>query len=322
MSDNTLISIASELAGTSVSDVVQASHGGNSRVYKVTTPQGPYALKHYPVDKRDRLNTEQRALELMAQHGIDPIPEWFAAQSPYALMSWVDGAVIRAPEEGDIDEAASFLGTLHSVSQKTPVEALPLASEACLSPQSIIDQMEQRVGALMAVAAEDARLKQFLSQRFLPLYTKRFVTAKSTPGFANELPHSERTLIAADFGFHNIMRSPGGQLTFIDFEYFGWDDPVKLMCDFLLHPATPLSGALQKRFYSHAIGIYGEGIAPRFAATYPLFGLRWALILLNEFILERWQARQNARGDMDWGTVKTEQLAKAEAMLNMSEKFE
>ena len=37
-------------------------------------------------------------------------------------------------------------------------------------------------------------------------------------------------------------------LTFVDFEYFGWDDPVKLTADMLLHPGTPVAAELRSRF--------------------------------------------------------------------------
>lgn len=321
-----LKAIASELAGTKVNEVVQASNGGNSRVYMVATAERLYALKEYPTienDPRDRLNTERHALELMHWNGIHSVPELIAAKAPYALMGWVDGFTIKEPKEADIDDAAVFLGTLHHISKKTHAEDMPMASEACLSGQNIIDQLERRVAALMPQTQENPALMSFLSQKFMPAFTKRFMAAKKGYSeFSNELPHAQRTLIAADFGFHNIMRALDGRLYFIDFEYFGWDDPVKLMCDFLLHPATPLSDAMKKNFYNYTLSIYGEEIAPRFAAYYPLFGLRWALILLNEFIPERWVARQNAKGTANWEEVKTAQLAKAEAMLKMSEKFE
>ena len=299
MSNNDLKSIASELAGMKATEVVQASHGGNSRVFMVATAEKLFALKQYPEaahDPRDRLTTERHALELMRWHGIKSVPEWISGRPPYALMTWVDGFIISDPKERDIDDAAIFLGTLHHISKKTPHEDMPPASEACLSGQVIADQLEKRVAALMPAASEDKQLMQFLSGQFLPSFTKRFMAAKKYPNFNIPLPESEQTLIAADFGFHNIMRGLDGSLNFIDFEYFGWDDPVKLICDFLLHPATLLTPAMRKNFHSHMLGIYGESIAPRIAAYYPLFGLRWALILLNEFIPERWQMRQAARG--------------------------
>lgn len=324
MTNSDLQSIASTLAGAPATEVTQAASGGNSRVYKVTAGGKHYALKQYPLaenDARDRLNTERIALELMHKNGVHSVPTWIGAQAPYALLEWINGSIILAPKESDIDEAAVFLGTLHHISTHTDAASVPLASEACLSGQIIVDQLEKRVASLMPYTKEEPRLMQFLSRTFLPLFAKRLMEAKKYEGFAQELPQAERTLIAADFGFHNIMRDANGQLYFIDFEYFGWDDPVKLMCDFLLHPATPLAANLRNAFYNHMISIYGEPAASRFAAYYPLFGLRWALILLNEFIPERWQVRLSAKGDLDWDTVKTEQLAKAEAMLKHSETF-
>lgn len=324
MTADDLKSIASRLLGAPVSAVGHAAGGGNSRIYKVITPEKSYALKQYPSivhDARDRLTTERHALELMHWHGIHSIPYWISTEPPYALMTWIDGEVIKQPREEYIEEAAVFLGTLHHISKKTHQEDMPLASEACLSGQVIVAQLEARVAALMPYTKENPALMSFLSKTFLPTFTKRFMAAKKEPYFSQELPFAERTLIAADFGFHNMMMGADGRIYFIDFEYFGWDDPVKLMADFLLHPGTPLSDSMRANFYNFTLSIYGEQIAPRFTAYYPLFGLRWALILLNEFLPERWQARQSAGNTSNWDEVKTAQLAKAEAMLKMSEKF-
>ena len=57
-----------------------------------------------------------------------------------------------------------------------------------------------------------------------------------------ELPVEQRTLSPSDFGFHNALRRPDGRVVFLDLEYFGWDDPAKMISDFLLHPAL-------ERFY-------------------------------------------------------------------------
>ena len=42
-------------------------------------------------------------------------------------------------------------------------------------------------------------------------------------------------LSPSDFGFHNIL-SHHNNLYYIDFEYAGWDDPYKLIADFILNP--------------------------------------------------------------------------------------
>ena len=136
--------------------------------------------------------------------------------------------------------------------------------------------------------------------------------------FDAELQQEWRSLVPSDFGFHNSLRKPDGSLAFVDFEYFGWDDPVKLTADILLHPGRPLLPPQRLRFRQAAMRLYGgdPAFAARLSAYLPLFGLRWVLILLNEFIPERWQRRVLAGETGSWGEVKARQLAHARDFLS------
>jgi hypothetical protein len=92
---------------------------------------------------------------------------------------------------------------------------------------------------------------------------------------------------------------------------------VKLTADMLHHPGTPLGSPQAVRLRAAALRIYGDdpAFAPRLAALFPLFGLRWVLILLNEFLPERWQ-RRVAAGDADaWDAAKARQLGRARELL-------
>jgi hypothetical protein len=106
-------------------------------------------------------------------------------------------------------------------------------------------------------------------------------------------------------------------LAFLDFEYFGWDDPVKLTADILLDPGRPLKPPQIMRFRRAATRLYGgdPAFANRLSAYLPLFGLRWVLILLNEFIPERCQRRVLAGETGTWRGVKPRQLGLARAFL-------
>ena len=161
----------------------------------------------------------------------------------------------------------------------------------------------------------------------LAIESPKALHAVTTAGFAfdAELPQEWRSLVPSDFGFHNSLRRPDGSLAFLDFEYFGWDDPVKLTADILLHPGRPLEPAQRKRFRQAATRLYGgdPAFASRLSAYLPLFGLRWVLILLNEFIPERWQRRVLAGETGSWSDVKARQLAHARAFLaSLPEKLE
>jgi hypothetical protein len=54
----------------------------------------------------------------------------------------------------------------------------------------------------------------------------------------------------------------------------------------------------------------------RLSAVFPLFGFKWCLIILNEFVPESWRRRQFANGgDLNQANLQLAQLDKAREML-------
>ena len=318
--------IGARLAGARVLEIQRVGGGRNSRVSRITTPKGVFALKQYPPsadDPRDRLATETRALGWMAEQGVDVVPRVIALDraANCALLSWVDGVLVAEVGANDVDQAVAFLGAVERLRRNVDFPSPQLASEACLSGSEIERQIRARMSRLNALDGEPA-LKAFLGREFSRRFEQLLSDAKaqlSSAGlsFATELPVDRRALVPSDFGFHNALRDSRGSLTFIDFEYFGWDDPVKLVADSLLHPGTPMTQAMRSRLRSAMLDIYTNdpGFPVRFAAFFPLFGLRWVLILLNEFHPDRWQRRVLAGDTEGWQQAKERQLHAARAML-------
>jgi hypothetical protein len=304
--------------------------GRNSRIYQVRSGGGLVALKQYPArreDPRDRLSTEAGALDLMVRHGVRVVPHMLAsdAEHGYGVLSWVEGDPVGNPADADIDAAAEFIATVHELRRVPDAAAQPLGAEACLSGTEIVAQLGRRLARLGTVAegvpelgALLDRLDRFLFVDVLP----RAIAGYDAMGasFVVPLPLAARTLCPSDFGFHNALRGPAG-LTFIDFEYFGWDDPVKLTSDFLLHPGMQLTESLRRRFATEALRVFGADgrFAPRLSLLYPLFAVRWCLILLNEFLPERWATRVHAGAELEWRQAKQRQLQRAAEMLQSIE---
>ena len=136
------------------------------------------------------------------------------------------------------------------------------------------------------------------------------------------LKPSLRRLIPADFGFHNALREPGGALRYVDFDYFGWDDPVKLTADFLVHPAMRLDADDRRRFVSSMVAALPEDadFLPRLRRHLPLYALRWALILLNPFRTDR--VATLPQDPTRLHELLTERVAKAPAMTERAARLE
>src|SRR5215510_9778686 len=303
-----------------------ASGGRNSRIYRVRSGERLLALKQYPSlqdDPRDRLSTEVMALRLMERCGVGSVPRVVGVDrgQGYALMSWIEGSQIGEVTDADIDAAAAFLKCVHDMRGKSGAASQPMAAEACLSGVEIERQIRARLRLLGSLRREH-ELIEFISGSVEPELTRRTVDARAAAvaaglDFTADLPQEWRTLVPADFGFHNSLRRSDGSLAFVDFEYFGWDDPVKLVADILLHPGWPLPQPQRVRFRAAATRLYGDDplFGARLQAYLPLFALRWVLILLNEFVPTRWQRRVRAGEAASWEDAKARQLARARAFL-------
>ena len=320
--------VAQGLVGGAVRVRHLVSGGRNSRIFRVDSAERAYALKHYPSregDPRDRLATEVGALRLMEHYRLDVVPRVVGvdADRGYALLSWIDGAEVLEPTEIDVDAAVAFLSAIHALRHTAWAAEQPLASEACLSGDEIERQIAARLERLEGLCAAEPDLAAFLGQSVRPACLRLLAGAHAKMAaaaldFMAELPEERRSLVPSDFGFHNSLRRSDGSLAFVDFEYFGWDDPVKLTADILLHPGRTLTPPQRHRFRDLAVGLYGGGdpaFAERLAALLPLFGLRWVLILLNEFVPERWRRRVAAGVTDDWAEAKRRQLAQAREFL-------
>jgi len=325
---------ASALLNCDVQSLEAVRGGGNNQTYKAICQDGSaYAFKVYGRSDevpRDRMGAEVGGLEFLERYNVSAVPHVIAHDSKagFAAFEWIDGEAINPPSVMDVDAALRFMAELQALSSVDGTERLPLASAATLSGEAVLAQIESRLSRFSAIGTDDdddisAEARDFLSGDFASVRDGAVINARlryteAGLDIAAELARSNWALSPSDFGFHNALRRANGRVAFIDFEYFGWDDPVKMVSDFLLHPGMNLSRPLKKRFYDGAGSVFVAGDAKyqtRFDALYPLYGLCWCLIMLNEFLPEVWARRSAAAGGLNPNRVLTVQLNKAQRML-------
>ncbi|MBF0180428.1 MAG: aminoglycoside phosphotransferase family protein [Magnetococcales bacterium] len=321
ISDNTLQKIARRLTGQPEARLVPVRGGGNSRLMRVETRTGRFALKHHlrqAHDPRDRQKTETRALTFLHAHGVTEVPQVIALDREHGctLLEWIDGEPVSGATTAEVDMALELIRKLYALRESPKARRLPLASAACLSPVMLLDQVGTRMDRLFPVLPKHPELAAFVYKELLP-FADRSLGAMVRHSPVEELPPALRLPSPSDFGFHNALRRPDGRIIFLDFEYFGWDDPVKLTCDFLMHPGMDLDATLREYFANGMREICREDAAfeERLAGYLPLLGVCWCMIMLNEFLREGWKRRAFAGAREMRSDARTRQLAKARALL-------
>ncbi len=312
--------MAQSLLPSAVDRVASAGSGANSHVYRVECEGAVYALKQYPrldKDPRPRQETEWRALTFMRLHGMENVPRAIKRSDDgrFTLLDWVEGRPIDKYSDDDLTALIRFVIGVFKLSEKEGAQDFGPASEACLSTEDIIVQVSFRLRQLRDVPFLGDFIEGNLRTAFeyLSARTKRSRTAGAVVS-------QHRRLVPADTGFHNALRQRHtGRLVFLDFDYFGWDDPVKLASDIMLHPAMLLEKheAIRVAMVLGAAVPEDRAFRDRLQDRLKLLALRWALIVLKPFA-----AAAGAVSGAEFPAVEIERrLALANQILDAADKI-
>jgi Phosphotransferase enzyme family len=318
--------VARQLCAAPVRSISEVRRGGNSRIFRIETAGARYALKKYPAgDNRNRLEAEVNAMRFFERKGIGRTPQVVAVapEQRFALLSWIDGEAVDVVADDDIAEFAAFQIALDRGIDEQARTEIGEAAEACLSGPRILAQIERRYARLAAVKHDVPEFAPFFDDVLVPSLRRFEATAARSYrqlGFdlGEDLAPQFRTLIPSDMGAHNALRAPDGKLCFLDFEYFGWDDPLTSIANFVMHPGMQLSERQKAAYRQAMLGHFGRHAeAHRLPALMPLYGLRWCAIILGELLPERWKHRleSNAATVDSWDRVRREQIGKAKRLM-------
>ena len=308
--------------------------GGNNRAYRVEADGRVLLAKRYfmhPADTRDRLNAEFSFLDYARKVSIDCVPSPFvkANETGIALYDYLEGRKIAQNElhASHIDQARDFFLALNDPIKRTQAAALANASEACFSigdQLKLIQQRVDRLSDICAVSEINARAIVFASrmrQHWTELRTRTLAECHSQ-GLdpAETLASADRCISPSDFGFHNALLTPRGRVSFIDFEYAGWDDPAKMICDFFSQPAVPVPFEYFESLLSSILPIVpgARAFAARTRILLPVFRMKWCCIVMNDFLPDTLRRRKFADPTLDDAARKQAQLDKAQRLLHLS----
>ncbi len=323
-----VVDYASPLAGWPVRSVLPVRRGGNNRVFQLIGDQHRALLKFYDAPeagRQDRLKQEYAALKFLSGLGFGEVAQPIATdfERRCAIYEWIDGVAPHGAGPAEVDQMAKFFIRLQQVRGRDGASGLAGASAHCYSPSMVAEQVGARLDRLVASISPETEIAAFIDDSLKPAATRsierlRSGCAAAGIAFDEPMPLELRALSPSDFGTHNALRRPDGRLAFVDFEYFGWDDPAKAVADVMLHPGMSLTESLGHRYRTQveqALRTSDPSFSRRLDLFFPSMVVLWCLILLNEFLPERWTRRVLAGVADERDIVQARQLNKARQLL-------
>jgi thiamine kinase-like enzyme len=310
----------------------QLAGGANNRVFRVDMPGACVLLKAYfqhAADPRNRLGTEFAFASFAWENGVRVLPRPLACDSQHrlGLYEFVPGRQLLPQEVTPalVRQALDFYRHLNRCRWLPGACALPQASEACFSIADHLRCVERRLHKLRGM--EHASQVQSMAARFVQDElsavwrgvadaVRRQASELGLP-LENAIASQDRCLSPSDFGFHNAILSGDHLLRFIDFEYAGWDDPGKMVCDFFCQPAVPVPLDYYDMFVEAVVSDLSEPElhAQRMALLLPVYRVKWCCIMLNDFLPTGRARRHFARSDVEQEERYAAQLDKVRCAL-------
>lgn len=239
------------ISSSAVVDFSRISGGGNNRLFKaVTENRNKFLVKEYFPDDRKRLQREYSALEFLHKSGFSdvPTPHFADETQNYAIYSFEDGETAdpKSFTNTEIESVVVFLNKLQRIKPDKKngakfTDALFVSRSLDEYADTVLfkfDKFEEslksgEINPKVAKLVETYPLEEIVKGTIGKLRNDSF-TGKLFKSIKSE----DMRLSPVDFGPHNMIMRKNGEPCFIDFEYFGWDDPVKIVANFLTHEGS------------------------------------------------------------------------------------
>lgn len=217
-----------EILGLSI-EMPPTCRGGNSTITRITWNGMEFAVKDYSSrrDAHERMRREVNGLRFLEQAGLYQFPRLCGLSygQKKTILTWITGHPPQA-DYASLQAMIAVLQELHVASHRTSPTSIGPAADALVESPDIARQVEFRGTRLQK--SKNVDVADFGTEL---LSTLQAINSRVCSGVAHV------TLSPSDFGCHNMLVDAAtNRHTFLDLEFFGWDDAHKLTVDTLLHP--------------------------------------------------------------------------------------
>jgi thiamine kinase-like enzyme len=305
--EENIVKILSQLRIES-SSLTRLKKGRNSRVWKIFSNSIPLVVKEYGngEDSILRLQREFSFLKYLKDIGIKNVPEpiKFNTENRIGIYSFLEGEEVDVIEDAHVIQCAKFIHQINDKYFLRKAKSLHNASEAFFCLEDHLKCVESRLKTLSHIKIESDIHRSailFVDQILFPEFKKIksiILNTSDSKNLRKVISSEERIISPSDFGFHNILISSKG-ISFLDFEYAGWDDCAKTINDFCCQPERPISLSQHAIFLNELNSFFRINyLEQRVSVLKSLYKLKWCCILLNEFKKEVYDRRVHSGGEI------------------------
>ncbi|MCL5409855.1 MAG: phosphotransferase [Patescibacteria group bacterium] len=319
-----------------VKNATEVKKGYSNRLFCLTTTKGIKLLaKFYSPDSNHGLQREFTAFKFLRDNSITSVPQAILKNThfQFGVYSFEKGKTksIKEYSRRDLDQMLNFIVQLQSFKPEVVKVRFLTAYGACLS---IKDYAEWSYSYLNRFLRADSTYKKYVFsdnnltepsiKELVDKTVKNITTSLSNEEFTKPISNHEKRLNPSDFGAHNILLRPDRSLCFVDFEDFGWDDPIRIIADFIAHDQTRSLADNDKKYfidsYKERVNL-SKGDSKRLAIAIKLTKLQWLTYHLAAFTSEVITRKKFAQSDFDEKLYFRDQAKKLQIRIDQVKAF-
>jgi len=288
--------------GAKKESLIQLSGGINNRVFSCSRGHQKWIIKAYPNQNRDQHNRMKAEIDFLryaeiAAPDFTPIIFQIDQANCCIVMEYIEGdsylSKVQLPSVGHLRHSADFIGRLNRdmlIAKKLvkldAADGFSSLSKHVLSIRERFAMMRTHHIPIQFKAKANNRLG--LLRERIDEVDAMLQDQIDSGTISDQIMACDKWVSPSDFGFHNAVFT-SNKIKFIDFEFAGWDDPVKTVLDFWMQPRIQVPND----WIDIVIGLFEQchrkHLFRRLSVAADIFELKWASIVLSVLNPVRYQ---------------------------------
>ncbi len=262
----------------------------NSKLLKISNSNKTYVIKLF--SKKNNLNFIREVFFLLNFKNLKNVPKIISYnyQNKILVLNYFKGTKIKRKQSSYIYQILNFVKKIQNKKRNYILKNKIFKSqEGCFCLLDHINNTKIKINEIKKnkILIKNSKFLYFIKKidkifkikqnNILSNYKDKLLLKK-------KLRLSDLIVSPSDFGYNNILLN-SNKLIFLDFEYSGLDDPLKLCLDFIANPNTKFNKLENEVFlkkFSDKFKIIN--LKKRYNDYIDFYYIKWSIIILKYYL--------------------------------------